>query len=41
MRRAGVPWLTIAKVTGHQSIENLIKNYDLGLEVRNYKKLIK
>ena len=32
MRRAGIPWLTIAKITGHQSIENLIKYYDLNLE---------
>ena len=34
MRRAGLPWLTIAKITGHQSVENLIKHYDLSLEVR-------
>ena len=34
MRRAGLPWLTIAKITGHQSVENLIKYYDLSLEVR-------
>lgn len=33
MRRAGIPWLTIAKITGHSSIENLIKHYDLKLEV--------
>ena len=33
MRRAGIPWLTIAKITGHQSVENLIKYYDLNLEV--------
>ena len=33
MRRAGLPWLTIAKITGHQSVENLIKHYDLSLEV--------
>ena len=32
MRRAGIPWLTIAKITEHQSIENLIKYYDLYLE---------
>ena len=35
MRRAGVPWLTIAKITGHQSIENLVQHYDLNIEVRN------
>ena len=34
MRRAGLDWLTIAKITGHQSIENLIKHYDLKVEVR-------
>ena len=34
MRRAGLPWLTIAKITGHQSVENLIKHYDLSVEVR-------
>ena len=32
MRRAGIPWLTIAKITGHQSVENLVKYYDLNLE---------
>ena len=34
MRRAGLPWLTIAKITGHQSVEILIKYYDLSLEVK-------
>lgn len=34
MRRAGLSWLTIAKITGHQSVENLIKYYDLSLEVK-------
>jgi len=32
MRRSGLSWLTIAKITGHQSVENLIKYYDLSLE---------
>jgi len=35
MRRAGLDWLTIAKITGHQSIKNLIKHYDLKVEVRD------
>ena len=33
MRRAGIPWLTIAKVTGHKSVETLVKSYDLTLDV--------
>ena len=33
MRRSGIPFETIAKVTGHKSVENLIKHYDLVLEV--------
>ena len=33
MRRCGIPFETIAKVTGHQNLESLIKHYDLQLEV--------
>ena len=33
MRRSGIPFDTIAKVTGHKNIESLIKHYDLKLEV--------
>ena len=33
MRRAGVEWPTIAKITGHKSLKNLIEFYDLNLEV--------
>ena len=35
MRRAGLDWLTIAIITGHQSIENLIKHYDMKVKVRD------
>ena len=33
MRRAGLPWLTISKITGHRDVANLVKYYDLKLEV--------
>ena len=33
MRRCGIPFETIAKVTGHTNVESLIKHYDLALEV--------
>ena len=33
MRRCGIQFETIAKVTGHQNIESLTKHYDLQLEV--------
>ena len=33
MRRGGISWPNIAKITGHTSVENLIKFYDLRLEV--------
>ena len=33
MRRSGIPFDTIAKVTGHKNLESLIKHYDLKLEV--------
>ena len=33
MRRCGIPFKTIAKVTGHQNLESLTKHYDLQLEV--------
>ena len=32
LRRAGLPWETIIKVTGHKSTVTLVKNYDLKLE---------
>ena len=32
MRRAGMSWETIIKVTGHRSTVTLVKNYDLKLE---------
>ena len=34
MRRCGIPFETIAKVTGHQNLESLTKHYDLQLEVQ-------
>lgn len=34
MRRAGLPWETIKKITGHKNTENLIKYYDLKLEAQ-------
>ena len=33
MRRAGLEWPTIAKITGHKSLKNLVQFYDLNLEV--------
>lgn len=33
MRRCGIPFTTIGKVTGHTNLESLIKHYDLSLEV--------
>ena len=33
MRRSGIAFETIAKVTGHKNLESLIKHYDLKLEV--------
>ena len=33
MRRNGIDWVTIAKISGHKSVENLIKHYDLSVEV--------
>ena len=33
MRRAGIEWPTIAKITGHKSLKNLMELYDLNLEV--------
>ena len=32
MRRAGLPWETIAKITGHKNTKNLIAYYDTYLE---------
>ena len=32
MRRAGLPWETIVKITGHKSTKNLIAYYDTYLE---------
>ena len=34
MRRAGLPWETIVKITGHASTVNLVKFYDLKLEAQ-------
>ena len=34
MRRAGLPWETIVKITGHKSTVNLVKHYDLKLEAQ-------
>ena len=34
MRRAGLPWETIIKITGHKSTANLVKFYDLKLEAQ-------
>ena len=33
MRRAGISFNTIQKITGHKSVESLVQNYDLSLEV--------
>ena len=33
MRRCGIPFQTIGKLTGHTNLESLIKHYDLSLEV--------
>ena len=32
MRRAGLAWETIAKITGHKNTKNLIAYYDTVLE---------
>ena len=32
MRRSGLSWETIIKISGHRSIVTLVKNYDLKLE---------
>ena len=32
MHRFGIPWLTIAKITGHKDVNNLILAYDLTIE---------
>jgi len=32
MRRAGLPWETIAKITGHKNTKNLIAYYNTVLE---------
>ena len=34
MRRAGLPWETIVKITGHKNTVNLVKHYDLKLEAQ-------
>lgn len=34
MRRAGLSWGTIIKITGHRSIATVVKNYDLKLEAK-------
>ena len=34
MRRAGLAWETIVKITGHKSTVNLVKHYDLKLEAQ-------
>ena len=34
MRRAGLSWETIVKITGHKSTVNLVKFYDLKLEAQ-------
>ena len=36
MRRCGIPFETIGKVTGHKNLESLIKHYDLTLEVSEH-----
>ena len=33
MRRSGIPFVTIAKLTRHKNLESLVKHYDLKLEV--------
>ena len=33
MRHAGISFNTIQKITGHKSVESLVQNYDLSLEV--------
>ena len=33
LRRAGMEWQSIARVTGHTSVDSLIKHYDLRIEV--------
>ena len=35
LRRAGYDWHTISKITGHKNPLNLVKHYDLSLEVQN------
>lgn len=34
MRRAGLSWGTIIKITGHRSVATVVKNYDLKLEAK-------
>ena len=34
MRRAGLSWQTIQKITGHKKIDNLIKHYDTIMEAQ-------
>ena len=34
MRRSGLSWQTIAKITGHKKIDYLIKHYDTVIEAQ-------
>ena len=34
MRRSGLSWQKIAKITGHKKIDNLIKHYDTVMEAQ-------
>ena len=34
MRRAGLAWETIIKITGHKNTVNLVRYYDLKLEAQ-------